>query len=157
MLVNKVEDEGQFLLDYLNQFNDFKNCDIQFLSGKTKKDEREYWRQEAIKNNRKIRIISTYPIFQAGINIPGLSYVFFVSPAKSKIRVLQSIGRSLRLFNTDELTKKYAYIYDFIDGNNKWFGTHAEIRERHYYNEDFNISSEQIFEKDFNNILNLME
>lgn len=144
LLVNKVEDEGQFLLDYLLLFDKFKDCEFVFLSGKNKKDEREYWRQECNKNERKIRLISTYPILQAGTNIPSLSKVFFVSPSKSKIRVLQSIGRTLRLFER----KDKAEIYDFIDHNNKWFVDHSEVRELNYLREDFEINSIDYYEKD---------
>lgn len=153
MLVNKVEDEGQYFLDYLRSFDEFKDYEIQFISGKTKKDEREYWRQEAIKNDRKIILIATYPVFQAGINIPGLDTVFFLSPTKSKIRLLQSIGRSLRLYNKNDFTKEKAYIYDFVDDQNKWFEKHSEIRERHYDNNDFNIYTEEFWEKSYKSII----
>lgn len=149
MLVNKVEDEGQMFLEYLRQDKDLDDVEIVFLSGKIKKDEREYWRKQAILNNKRLWIISTYPIFQAGVNIPGLSNVFFLSPTKSKIRLLQSVGRALRLYMKDDFTKEKAYIWDFIDDQNKWFEKHSEIRERHYYREGFTINSSEFNEKDF--------
>jgi superfamily II DNA or RNA helicase len=42
MLVNKVEDEGQYFLDYLRKFKEFDDIEIIFLSGRTKKDDREF-------------------------------------------------------------------------------------------------------------------
>lgn len=147
LLVNKVEDEGQMFLDYLKSFPEFNDREIIFLSGKTKKDEREHWRQEAIKNDRKIIIISTYPIFQAGVNIPALDNIFFLSPVKSKIRLLQSIGRALRLHDR----KEKAIIWDLIDDQNKWFEEHSIIRERYYSIEAFDITTQDFYEKDYEN------
>ena len=143
VLVGKVEDEGKYLESYLHEFLEFENHEIVFLSGKTKKNDREKWRQKAIKNDSKLILISTYPILQAGVNIPCLSHVIFAAPYKSKIRILQSIGRTLRLHET----KERAYIYDLIDLNNKWFSKHADVRDIHYERESFDVVEYEFYEK----------
>ena len=144
LLVEKVEEGGEVLKTFLQSCPELSDQEIVFISGKIKKDVREDWRQDAIKNNKKIILIGTYPIFQAGLNIPALQHVFFISPSKSKIRVMQSIGRSLRLYSR----KDRAYIYDFID-NLKWFDKQSQIREKFYIHDDFDIEEEVHHEKDF--------
>ena len=47
-----------------------------------------------------------------GINIPELSNLILASPSKSQIRVLQSIGRTLRKSNDPN---DIATIYDLVD------------------------------------------
>lgn len=135
VLVGKVEDEGKFLESYLKKYSEFDDYEIVFLNGKISKANREKWRQKAIKNDSKLILISTYPILQAGVNIPCLTHVIFAAPYKSKIRILQSIGRTLRLHEA----KERAYIYDIVDMNNKWFTKHSEIRDLHYDRENFDI------------------
>lgn len=56
-------------------------------------------------------IVATLGTFSTGVNIPNLHNVIFASPSKSKIKVLQSIGRSLR---TTE-NKTNATLFDIAD------------------------------------------
>jgi superfamily II DNA or RNA helicase len=92
-------------------------------------------------------LIGTYPILQAGLNIPSLQHVFFAAPSKSKIRVLQSIGRALRLYDR----KDTAHIYDFIDvlDGKYWFENQSKVRQKHYENDSFILEQEIYYEKDF--------
>ena len=41
-------------------------------------------------------IVASYGTFSTGINIRAINNIVFASPSKSRIRVLQSIGRGLR-------------------------------------------------------------
>jgi superfamily II DNA or RNA helicase len=133
LLVGKVEKEGAVLRDYFREQNLDK--EVVFLSGKTSTDEeREFWRKEASKRKDLI-VIATYGIFQLGINIPPLKYLILVSPFKSKIRVLQSIGRALR----KHAEKVHgAQIFDIVD-TTKYFEDHGIRRLRHYYTEQFTV------------------
>jgi superfamily II DNA or RNA helicase len=108
--------------------------EVVFLSGDDKTDTREEWRQKMIKE-KNIALIATYGIFQQGINIPNLKHGIFASPSKSKIRVLQSVGRTLRAHNDER-----AYIYDIID-ECKFLSTHGEKRLDYYENEGFEIET----------------
>jgi len=49
-----------------------------------------------MESNGNLIIIATYGIFSTGVNIKSLKNVLLISSSKSKIRILQSIGRSLR-------------------------------------------------------------
>lgn len=51
-----------------------------------------------------IVMIATYGIFSMGVNIKSLKNAIILSSSKSKIRILQSIGRSLRNHASKEKT-----------------------------------------------------
>jgi superfamily II DNA or RNA helicase len=123
--------EGKKLVDVLNRLT---NKEVIFLSGKDKVNLREEWRQKMIKE-KNIALIATYGIFQQGINIPNLKYAMLASPVKSKIRTLQSVGRTLRLH---ENKKDGAVIYDIID-NVKFLKKHGKKRIEYYETEGFDI------------------
>jgi superfamily II DNA or RNA helicase len=131
LLVDKVEKEGELLQDYLKGINK----EIVFLSGRDNVEVREMWRKACMKRN-DVALIATYGIFQMGINIPNLKYIIMASPFKAKIRVLQSIGRALRLYANKE--KEGAQIYDIHD-HTKFFEKYGDIRLRYYDQEKFTI------------------
>jgi len=131
LLTGKVEKEGDYLKNWLQGVID---KEIVFLSGRDKVEEREKWRIECMKR-KDIALIATYSIFSQGINIPNLKYIILVAPFKSKIRVLQSIGRALRKYSNK---KKGAIIYDIHD-NTKYLKSHGNIRFRYYASEGFEV------------------
>lgn len=137
LLVGKVEDEGVKLQKYL-ETQGLDDREICFLSGKDKAKEREIWRKYT-NEQQNIVLICTYQIFQQGINIPSLKYLILASPFKSKIRVLQSLGRIMR--NHADKTEG-ATMYDIYD-NVKHLNKHGEIRIKHYAKENFDM--EDIF------------
>lgn len=135
LLLVTFKSEGEKLSKLLNRKTRRK---IEFLSGDDKTDVREEWRQKMI-NEKNLALIATYGIFQQGINIPNLKHCILTSPSKSKIRVLQSVGRTLREFNNER-----AFIYDIID-ECKYLSKHGEKRLEYYKNEGFEI--EEIYLK----------
>lgn len=56
-------------------------------------------------------IVASSGVYSTGVNIKNLHNIIFTHPGKSKIRVLQSIGRALR--KTDSKTN--AILYDIVD------------------------------------------
>lgn len=133
ILVDKIK-EGELLEETLSE--KFPDRDVIFISGRDKTEIRETWRQVADKQNNVI-IIATYPIFQMGVNIPSLRTLIFASPSKSYIRIIQSIGRTLRLHADKEDVG--AIIWDIVD-NVKYLNKHSEIRHRHYMFEKHNVN-----------------
>ena len=132
ILVGKVEKEGQVLKDFLENANPDK--EVVFLSGRDKTEVREHWRKECGRRT-DIILICTYGIYQQGINIPTLKYMLMAAPFKSKIRVLQSIGRTLRR-HANKIDG--AQVFDIID-NVKYFDRQGDIRLRYYTSEAFKI------------------
>ena len=56
-------------------------------------------------------LLASYGTFSIGANIPRLHHIVFASPSKSRYRVLQSIGRGLRLHPS----KRVVYVMDIVD------------------------------------------
>lgn len=56
-------------------------------------------------------------MYSTGVNIRNLHNIIFASPSKSKIRVLQSIGRGLRLGADKTSATLYDLADDFREGN----------------------------------------
>ena len=132
VLVGKIEKEGKVLQDYLQA--NIKDKEVVFIYGNTKPEDREFWRLELGKRN-DIILIASYQIFQMGVNAPSLKYLLFASPFKSKIRILQSIGRTLRKHET----KDNAEIWDIAD-QVTYLDDHAMRRRRFYVSEKFELN-----------------
>lgn len=67
-----------------------------FVHGGVDAEDREMVRQIVEKENDAV-IVASLGTFSTGINIPRLHNIIPASPSKSRIRVLQSIGRGLRI------------------------------------------------------------
>jgi len=84
-------------------------------------------------------IFGSYGTMSTGVNIKNLHHVIFASPSKSRIRVLQSIGRGLRKAKG----KDKAMLYDIADdfrqehGKNNFTLNHLAERIKYYVEEDF--------------------
>jgi superfamily II DNA or RNA helicase len=145
ILIEKVEKEGEVLERYLRE--QLPDREVIFLSGRDKSDVRDLWRKDM--NNRKdIVCIATYPIFQQGVNIPSLREIILASSTKSFIRVIQSLGRTLRKHVSKELGG--AVLWDICD-NVKHLKDHANKRFKHYIKEKHDVEELEIEEqvKDF--------
>jgi superfamily II DNA or RNA helicase len=81
-----------------------------FVHGGTEAADREEIRK-IVESESDAIIIASYGTFSTGISIRRLHNIIFASPSKSRIRVLQSIGRQLRV-SQDKSTAK---LYDLGD------------------------------------------
>ena len=84
-------------------------------------------------------IIATYGVAAVGLNIPRLFNLVLIEPGKSFVRVIQSIGRSLRV--SDD--KDYADVYD-LTSNCKFAKRHLTARKRFYKEAEYKFSIEKI-------------
>jgi len=134
LLVGKVEKEGDVLKGMLEAHLEGKT--IEFLSGRDNAEIRAEW-QKKVHNRKDIVLIATYGIFQAGINIKSLKHLILVSSFKSNIRVLQSVGRTLRMYENKEKTG--AFVWDLVD-QTKIIRRHGNLRMNFYEREGFNIN-----------------
>ena len=82
------------------------NRSVFMVYGKVEGEEREEIRKYTEQSTNVI-IVASYKTFSTGINIPSLENVIFGSPSKSRVRVLQSIGRALRVSDKKESAKLY--------------------------------------------------
>lgn len=79
---------------------------IYFIYGDVEAEIREQIRQIAEKENNAI-IVASYQTWSVGSNIKNLHNIIFASPSKGRIRVLQSIGRGLRLNDNKDIAKLF--------------------------------------------------
>ena len=117
--------------------------EVHDIAGETDKETRELTRQFAEKNN--VIIIASLGVFSTGVNIRNLHNLIFAHPSKSKIKVLQSIGRILR--KTDD--GKPATVYDIVDdlkykSRDNFTLRHAGERFRFYTEEKFDYKINSI-------------
>ena len=121
-----------------------KSCpekDVYFIYGGTETDLREKIRKVMEKKDNAV-IVASYGTFSTGISIRKLHNIVFASPSKSRIRVLQSIGRQLRKSEH----KEKARLYDISDDicwkkyKNHTY-RHYEERLKIYENEDFSYNT----------------
>lgn len=118
---------------------EYPDREIYYISGKTPIEEREWIRNRLDETDDTV-LIASYGTYSTGMNIPSLKHVFSTSPGKSRVRILQTIGRALRL-NKD---KTDAQFWDFADkmekGKKVNIGyAHLEERVKLYLQEKFNI------------------
>ena len=73
-------------------------------------------------------------ILQTGINIEEITHFINARAMKSEIATLQALGRALRKHET----KTQVFVYDFLD-KEKYLGTHALERKRHYKKENHEV------------------
>ena len=134
-LFQLVEKHGQILYDQVKDA--VKDRKVFFVYGGTNARTREDIRSIVEKEKKSI-IIASYGTFSTGINIRNINNIVLASPSKSKIRVLQSIGRGLRLSES----KSSILVFDIADDM-----TYKRVRNFTliHFMERINIYAEQQF------------
>ena len=143
LLFNYVGKHGIPLFERI-QAKTNKPC--HYIAGSVDGDEREEIRETVQLDKDEDHIINaSYGTFSTGINIPSIRHIIFAGPAKSKIRVMQSIGRGLRLDDG----KGHCTLWDLVDDlrigkHVNYTMQHAESRALYYAAEKFPVSMKQI-------------
>lgn len=109
VLFTRVETHGIPLYNLINSKKN-PNQKVFFVSGGVDTIDREKIR-ELIETQNNAIIVASYGVYSTGINIKNLHNVIFASPYKSRIKILQSIGRGLR----KSVNKEKAILYDISD------------------------------------------
>jgi len=87
--------------------------------------------------------IAISKIFSTGISIKNLHNIVFAAIGKARIKIIQSIGRSLRLHHT----KETATIFDIADVCLIYGQKHFDERARLYLSETIPIISTKLTEQ----------
>ena len=140
LLFQLVEKHGVLL------YNEIKTLDrkVFFVYGGTTTETREKIRAITEKETNAI-IVASYGTFSTGINIRAINNIVFASPSKSRIRVLQSIGRGLR--QSDD--KSRVKLFDVSD--NISYKSRPNFTYRHF-TQRLNIYKEEQFKYQINRI-----
>jgi len=134
------------IYDYLTENTDRK---IHKIYGLTAADERETIRGLMEKESGSI-LLASFGTTSTGINIKKLHHVIFASSYKSKIKVLQSLGRGLRKHQS----KRKLILWDIVDkmcwvkrtGNigENFVYKHWKQRMKYYKNQGFSFINKEI-------------
>ena len=117
---------------------------VYFVYGGTDTEQREKIRG-LVEEHKNSTTIASYGTFSTGINIRNIHNIVLASPSKSKIRVLQSIGRGLRTSST----KNSILVFDIADdisykGRRNFTLNHFFERLNIYNEEQFNYEISKV-------------
>ena len=132
VLFQYVEKHGKILHDMIDGQTDRK---VFFVYGGTDTQTREDIRAITEEEDDAI-IIASYGTFSTGINIRNLHNIVFSSPSKSRIRVLQSIGRGLRVGDTKDTATLFDISDDFTHKSKRNFTLNHFLERINIYNEE---------------------
>ena len=138
-LFQLVEKHGKILYDGMKG-----NENVYFVYGGTDTQQREKIRG-LVEKHKNSTTIASYGTFSTGINIRNIHNIVLASPSKSKIRVLQSIGRGLRTSST----KDSILVFDIADdisyrGRRNFTLNHFLERLNIYNEEQFNYEISKV-------------
>ena len=129
-LFQLVEKHGKILYDKVKE-----NENVYFVYGGTDTSDREEIRGLVEKHTNSTTIAS-FGTFTTGINIRNIHNIVLASPSKSKIRVLQSIGRGLRTSSTKDSILIYDIADDISYGERRNFTLNHFTERLNIYNEE---------------------
>jgi superfamily II DNA or RNA helicase len=131
VLFQFVEKHGSVLYDMMKDLD----RKVFYVHGGTDTQTREDIRAITEKENNAI-IVASYGTFSTGINIRNLHNIVFSSPSKSRIRVLQSIGRGLRVGDTKDTATLFDISDDFTHKSKRNFTLNHFLERINIYNEE---------------------
>ena len=112
--------------------------DAVFVSGGTKLTDRKEEYDEIATSTGKV-IVATYGVASVGINLPRIFNLVLIEPGKSFVRVIQSIGRGLRMASD----KSYVQIWD-ITSSCRFSKRHLTQRKAFYREANYPFEVEKL-------------
>ena len=146
-IVNKVDKNILIMVDRIlhgeelyRVLTENTSKQVYFVNGSVDVEEREKIRS-LMESSDNVACIAISRIFSTGINIKNLHHIIFASIGKAKIKIIQSIGRTLR----KHASKKKATIFDIWD-NLKYGNNHTLERLSLYEEEKIPVTITEIKE-----------
>jgi superfamily II DNA or RNA helicase len=138
-----VEKHGEPLYKLIK--DKYKDRKVFFVYGGVNTDTREHIR-EIVENEENSIIVASYGTFSTGINIRNIDNIVFASPSKSKIRVLQSLGRGLRRGDKSESLRVFDISDDLTSESSRLNFTlrHFQQRLNIYKEQNFNFKIDKV-------------
>lgn len=137
VMVDYIE-HGEILYNLIKQ--EAPDKQVFFVRGEVEIEERDRIRKLMEEYNNVI-VVAISKIFSTGINIKNLHYIIFACGGKAKIKIVQSIGRGLRLHKD----KNQLIIFDIAD-NLHYSVLHSKKRKALYEKENINFTEKTIQE-----------
>lgn len=122
------EDHVIILVKEVEHGNNLKTLipNSEFITGK----EKDVIRQRLLDDFKsgKIKCLIGTSVIGEGVDLPIADVLIMAGGGKSKIQIMQNVGRVLRLFKN----KTTALVYDFTDYGCKWLSAHSKERQLIY-------------------------
>lgn len=136
VMINKIE-HGEYL--YKRMKEEYPDRDIYLYTGATKASERVAIR-DIMEQKENAIIIGSLGVLSTGISIKRLHNMVFAHPSKSRVKVLQSVGRLLRKSKHGNHVRMLDLVDDFTIGayENYTYG-HGQKRLEFYTQQQFNF------------------
>lgn len=133
----RIVDHGKTLYNLISANSDHN---VFYIDGGVSGEVREQIRK-AIEDEHNATLIASLGTTSTGVSINKLHHMIAASPSKSKIKVLQSIGRMLRMHES----KEAAILYDIVDdlsykSHKNYTLNHFTERSKIYDSEKFDYS-----------------
>jgi len=134
ILFQRIENHGHHLKEA------FDGMKVFYVDGSIATEERDNIRK-VMEENDDVILLASYQTFSTGINIKNIQHVYFASPYKSKVKVLQSIGRGLRKDGKDN----HVVVHDIVDdfslnlAKQNYCMKQFSDRLKIYYSNGFNV------------------
>lgn len=142
LIIFRNIDYGKLIFKYLKQV--YPDRSIYYVDGTVPAEEREKIRL-SIEGHEDAIIVASMPVFSTGINIPKLKYLIFAQSLKSKITLIQSIGRTLRKHKDKDQAVVIDLVDDFEYKRKKNYSLkHALERIKQYDAQHFNYKIKEI-------------
>lgn len=143
ILFDRVDTHGKLMYNVLCGMLDENK--VHFIHGGVDANDREEVRK-IMEQNVGVVCVASSRIFSTGVNIRNLHNVILSSLGKSKITIIQSIGRALRLHDS-KMSAKLIDLSDDLRGGNKtpnYSLRHLEERLELYRREEFEIKNPKV-------------
>ena len=141
LLFRYVDNHG---IPLYNNIEAEAECPVYYVAGSVEGEVREEIRK-IVESHKKSIIVASAGVFSTGVNIVNLHNIIFAAPSKSRIRVLQSIGRGLRPTDSKDTCTLYDIIDDLLWKQRKNFTLrHFQDRISLYASENFEYKIYQV-------------
>lgn len=135
LLFMEIKKHAKVIYEMIKSDQTFKDYKIILLDSTSKVSVRED-AKKLLETNNNVIVFGTYALLGTGWSVNNIWNVVFVAPLKSKVAVLQSIGRGLRLMPGQN---KVCNIWDIVDKfeYKNILYKHFEQREKYYTENKF--------------------
>ncbi len=138
-----IQKHGKVLYEMIRQSVP-EDRKVFFVAGETDKDDREAIRH-IVETQKDAIIVGSMGVFSTGVNLKNLHNIIFGSPSKSKIKVLQSIGRTLRIADNG-IDSTLFDLWDNLKSDKKinYAYLHGKERLKIYKEQEFKVKHHKV-------------
>lgn len=141
VLFDRIEGQGKLMYEEFKEL--FPNRTVYLIIGEVDSNERERIRKQ-IEHDENSIIFASFGTMKQGVSIKRLHNAFFIAAGKAKIKVLQTVGRLMRLHETKDCGRIFDIVDDLsLDGQENAGYRHSIERVKLYAEEEHELNFER--------------